>query len=84
MRDHLASDMHDFLRTVTVALMTTGSLPAPHRIPLGFPRKNAAILPDQIRTLDRLRLVRLVLRLGAVDATTPRTTLAVLRETLEE
>src|SRR5271154_4746923 len=30
------AEMHDFLRTVTVAPMTTGSRPAPYRIPLRF------------------------------------------------
>ena len=58
-------EMHDYLRTVTVAPMTTGSHPAPYRIPLRFRRRNGLILLDQLRTLDRLRLVR---RLGAVDA----------------
>ena len=54
-------EMHDYLRTVTVAPMTTGSHPAPYRIPLRFRRRNGLILLDQLRTLDRLRLVR---RLG--------------------
>lgn len=56
-------EMHDFLRTVTVAPMTTGSHPAPYRIPVRFRRKNGLILLDQIRTLDKVRLVR---RLGVV------------------
>ena len=74
-------EMHDFLRTVTVAPMTTGSHPAPYRIPIRFQRKNGLILLDQIRTLDRLRLVR---RLGAVDASTLRAMLTALREMFEE
>ena len=74
-------EMHDFLRTVTVAPMTTGSHPAPYRIPIRFRRKNGLILLDQIRTLDKLRLAR---RLGAVDASTLRGTLAALREMFEE
>jgi mRNA interferase MazF len=47
-------ELHDFLRTVTVAPMTTGSRPAPYRIPIRFKRKNGLILLDQIRTLDRI------------------------------
>ena len=74
-------EMHDYLRTVTVAPMTTGSHPAPYRIPLRFRRRNGLILLDQLRTLDRLRLVR---RLGAVDAKTLSLTLATLREMFEE
>jgi mRNA interferase MazF len=41
-------EMHDFLRTVTVAPMTTGSLPAPFRIPLRFRGKDGLILLDQM------------------------------------
>jgi len=36
-------DMHDYLRTVTVAPMTSGSHPAPYRIPLRFQRKDGLI-----------------------------------------
>lgn len=57
------AEMHDFLRTVTVAPMTTGSRPAPHRIPLRFRGKDGLILLDQMRSLDKQRLVR---RLGAL------------------
>ena len=74
-------EMHDFLRTVTVAPMTTGSRPAPYRIPVRFQRKHGLILLDQIRTLDRMRLVR---RLGAVATDALRATLAALREMFEE
>jgi len=73
--------MHDFLRTVTVAPMTTGSRPAPFRIPLRFRGKTGLILLDQLRTLDKQRLVR---RLGAVSINTLRLTLAALREMFEE
>ena len=74
-------EMHDFLRTVTVAPMTRGSHPAPYRVPLRFRRKNGLILLDQLRTLDKPRLVR---RLGAVDARALSLTLAALREMFEE
>lgn len=74
-------EIHDYLRTVTVAPMTTGSHPAPYRISLRFRRKNGLILLDQLRTLDKQRMVR---RLGMVDATTLSLTLATLREMFEE
>lgn len=73
--------MHDYLRTVTVAPMTTGSRSAPFRIPIRFQDKEGLILLDQLRTLDKQRLVR---RLGAVTAKTLGLTLAALRETFEE
>jgi len=74
-------EMHDHLRTVTVAPMTTGSRPAPYRVAVRFQRKNGLVLLDQIRSLDRQRLVR---RLGSLDAGTLARTLAVLREMFEE
>jgi mRNA interferase MazF len=74
-------EMHDFLRTITVAPMTTGSRAAPYRIPLRFDSKEGLILLDQLRTLDKQRLVR---RLGAVSGGTIRATLAALREMFEE
>ena len=74
-------EIHDYLRTVTVAPMTTGSHPAPYRISLRFRRRNGLILLDQLRTIDKQRMVR---RLGMVDATTLSLTLATLREMFEE
>jgi mRNA interferase MazF len=74
-------EMHNFLRTVTVVPMTTGSRPAPYRIPVRFRGKDGLILLDQMRTLDKQRLVR---RLGAINANTLYLTLAALREMFEE
>jgi mRNA interferase MazF len=74
-------EMHDYLRTVMVAPMTTGSRPAPFRIPVSFARKNGVILLDQLRTLDKQRLVR---RLGAVQPKTLHATLARLRDVFAE
>jgi mRNA interferase MazF len=74
-------EMHDFLRTVTVAPMTTGSRPAPYRIPVRFGGKIGLILLDQMRTLDNQRLVR---RLGAINSSTLRQTLAGLRAMFAE
>jgi mRNA interferase MazF len=74
-------EMHDHLRTVIVAPMTTGSRPAPFRVPITFDRKQGLVLLDQIRTLDRSRLIR---RLGAATRPTVTRTLAVLREVFED
>ena len=65
-------EMHDHLRTVIVAPMTTASRPAPFRIALSFRGKQGLILLDQVRTLDKSRLAK---RLGTV---TPRTLTATL------
>ncbi len=65
-------EMHDHLRTVLAAPMTTGSRPAPYRVPLRFGDKSGLILLDQIRVLDKQRLVK---RLGTVGAQTLNLTL---------
>ena len=65
-------EMNEHLRTVVVAPMTTGSRPAPFRIPVTLQRKSGLILLDQLRTLDRQRLVK---KLGVAK---PETLAAVL------
>jgi mRNA interferase MazF len=74
-------EMNDRLHTLTAAPMTTSSRPAPYRIAVAFEGKAGLILLDQIRTLDKRRLIR---RLGAVSRETLSVTLARLRETFEE
>ena len=74
-------ELNAHLRTCFVAPLTTGSRPAPFRIPVRFQDKEGLILPDQMRSIDRRRLVR---RLGAVDAETLAAALAVMRELFAE
>ncbi|QBJ79597.1 type II toxin-antitoxin system PemK/MazF family toxin [Aquitalea sp. USM4] len=70
-------EMHDYLRTVIVTPMTTGSKPAPYRIPVTFQGKQGLILLDQIRVLDKTRLVK---KLGEVENETLTATLETLQE----
>ena len=51
-------EMHDYLRTAIVAPMTTGSHPAPFRIAVRQGGKEGLILLDQIRAIDKTRLVK--------------------------
>ncbi len=69
-------EMHNHLRTVIVAPMTTGSRSAAFRVPITFRGQTGLILLDQIRTLDKVRLVR---HEGAVHGATLRRALAVLQ-----
>jgi len=71
------SEIHDYLKTVIVAPMTTGNKPAPFRIPVTFHQKRGLILLDQMRTLDKIRLVR---KLGSITNQTLIKTLDVLQE----
>ena len=74
-------ELNAHLRTAIVVPMTTGSRPAPFRVPVRFEGKEGLALPDQMRTLDRRRLVK---RLGAVEANALAATLAILRELFAE
>ena len=71
------AEMHDSLRTVIVAPMTTGSHPAPYRIPVTLNNKDGLILIDQIRTLDKVRLVK---KVGEVNTKVLTATLTILQE----
>ena len=70
-------ELHDHLRTVIVAPMTTKSRPAPYRISVLFSQKKELILLDQICTIDKTRLVK---KLGAIPANTLSVTLRTLQE----
>jgi mRNA interferase MazF len=70
-------ETHDYLRTVIVAPMTTASRPARYRVPILFEGKRGLILLDQLRTLDKSRLIK---RLGKAGTKTIATTLATLQE----
>ncbi|MEG3087364.1 type II toxin-antitoxin system PemK/MazF family toxin [Sphingomonas sp. PB4P5] len=70
-------ELNGYLRTAIVAPLTTGSHPAPFRIAVTFKGKEGLILTDQMRTIDRARLVK---RLGKVGSPTLTEVLRVLAE----
>ena len=70
-------EMHDYLRTVIVAPMTTKSRAAPFRIPLVHGGKKGLILLDQIRSVDKVRLAK---KMGSVSTKTLAATLDTLQE----
>ena len=69
-------ELNGIVRRVIVAPMTSGSHPAPFRVPSTFRNKPGLILLDQIRTVDRKRLVTLR---GGMDKATVDEALAVLQ-----
>lgn len=74
-------EMHDYLRTAIVAPMTTASRPAPFRIAVRHRGKDGLILLDQLRAVDKSRMVK---RSGALSGATLTAALAALREVFEE
>lgn len=75
------AEMHDHLRTVIVAPMSTKSRGAPFRIAVAHGGKKGLILLDQVRAVDKVRLVR---KLGAVLPKTLTATLSALQEVFTE
>src|SRR5436190_8942157 len=51
-------EMNNRLHTIMAAPMTTGSRPAPSRVPVSFQGKPGLILLEQLRALDKSRLMR--------------------------
>ncbi len=70
-------EANEFLRTVIVAPMTTVERSWPTRVNLTFRRKRGQVALDQLRAVDRQRLVR---RLGSVSAKTAESVSSVLVE----
>ena len=70
-------ELNTHLRTFIVAPLTTGAFSYPFRVPCTFQRRSGHVVLDQIRTVDRERLVR---RLGALPLPVLEQALAVLRE----
>ena len=63
-------ELNGAFSTFIVAPLTTGSHPYPFRIPCRFAGKSGHVVLDQIRTVDRARLVKKVGRLspGALES----------------
>ena len=70
-------EMNEHVRTVIIAPLTRGAQAYPSRVPIRFQRKSGAVALDQLRTVDKLRLVR---RLGAADGETAASVAARLVE----
>ncbi|MDR5735930.1 type II toxin-antitoxin system PemK/MazF family toxin [Caballeronia sp. LZ025] len=70
-------ELHDHLRTAIIAPMSSNGRPAPFRIPVSFKQKEGLILLDQIRTVDKLRLVK---KEGVIADETLANTLHTLQE----
>lgn len=70
-------EMNQHLRTVIVAPMTTVTRPYPTRVGVRFQGKQGQVALDQLRSVDRQRLVR---RLGKVSGETAQDVSATLLE----
>ena len=70
-------EMNRYINTVIIAPMTSKGRHYPTRIPCQFQGTDGQIVIDQIRTVDKKRLVK---RLGKLDEETGFKTLTTLQE----
>ena len=70
-------EMNQHLRTVMIAPMTTVMRPYPTRVQVRFQGKRGQVVLDQLRAVDRQRLVR---KLGTVSGGTAQAASATLLE----
>ena len=70
-------EMNQGFHTVIIAPMTTKGKAYPTRVVCKFQRKQGQVLLDQLRAVDKTRLVK---RLGALDTLTQSKVLATLAE----
>lgn len=74
-------EMNAYIQTVILAPMTTKAHSYPTRVSCRFEGKDAQIVLDQLRTVDKSRLYK---RLGRINPTTQKQVLAVLADLFAE
>lgn len=74
-------EMNRWIRTVIVAPMTTKGQPYPTRVACEFQGKEGQVVLDQIRTVDKVRLVQ---KLGRISKSTQGKVLVTLAEMFAE
>jgi mRNA interferase MazF len=58
-------EMNSNIRTVIIAPMTSAQKKYPTRVPCTFQKKKGQIVLDQLRTVDKARLIK---KLGTIDS----------------
>ena len=74
-------EMNKHIATVIIAPMTTQARDYPTRVNCQFQGKEGQVVLDQLRTVDKTRLLT---RLGSIDASIQKQVLAVLGELFAE
>ncbi len=62
-------EMNDYIKTVIIAPMTTQGRSYPTRIECEFSGKDGQVVLDQIRTVDKTRLIK---KLGSINSKTAK------------
>lgn len=74
-------EMNRHIATVIVAPLKSKGQPYPSRVSCKFEGKTGQVILDQIRTIDKIRLVR---KIGKLDKQTQKTVLDILVEMFSE
>ena len=74
-------EMNHHIATVIIAPMTTKDRNYPTRVTCKFQGKNGQVVLDQLRTVDKKRLVK---KLGRIDKKTQQSVLLMLAELFAE
>ncbi|MBW6473771.1 MAG: type II toxin-antitoxin system PemK/MazF family toxin [Anaerolineaceae bacterium] len=74
-------EMNKYISTIIIAPMTTKGRNYPTRIPCQFDGKDGQIVLDQIRTVDKIRIIR---KLGKINTSTQKEVLTALTELFSE
>jgi mRNA interferase MazF len=72
-------EMNKYISTIIIAPMTSRSHSYPTRIPVKFKGKEGWVVLDQIRAVDKRRLIK---KLGRIDQETISTIKSIVREML--
>lgn len=69
-------EMNRYIRTVIVAPMTTAGKDYPTRVSCSFKKKKGRVVLDQIRTIDKIRLIK---KIGTIDSETQLKVISILQ-----
>jgi mRNA interferase MazF len=75
------NEMNKYLQTIVVAPLTTSSKPYPTRVEIKHSKTKGWVVLDQIRTVDRKRIVR---KLGQLTSAETESVKAVIMEAYVE
>lgn len=69
------NEMNQFLKTIVVAPMTSSTKKYPTRVPVSHNKKKGMIALDQIRTIDRSRIITVFSKLSKKEIQNCKSTL---------
>lgn len=73
------NEMNKYISTVIIAPMTSQSHPYPTRVPIKFKGKDGWVVLDQIRTVDKKRLIK---KLGRIEQNAINNIKSIIKEML--